>query len=824
MPRADPAQWETRQKQPCDTQALDRDAFRECLRKLVQKQGRITRVDSTEDEKGKSFVAWGYCTACSTGCTSKWRFRTLASEEPHIVWECQGKCAEEPAAEARKRHCQRLVHLAPMQAKAQCISESLPPAEMPSLHDLRKARKNQLAKDNGKDFSLDVSGDWLRFLQDAPNDHESLGPAKFVYLPLKGEAPWLPLGLALADPPVPVEGSTLMVSKNFLDVTRKLLATGHRQTKSVLCCVDATYKISVTGWAVLVIGLPNKHGCDRQDNKVPRSELVPIALGWLPTESKASLMCAMITCMDYYQTHGIDLRQSISAFMVDGGVGALSALAQVFPKLPLRRDLRHILVNCRGLSPDIAPMVFRTYLAGEVNFAAFLPTRLSFHLFWEQILAELAVAKRFALLTWIRTCLLSLQDGMWTAAWQGGLCSSCVPGYTTACGNQGLERFNLSMKQGLPDNYSAMSLTTVAPRLEAAVRTVFCQKAWVHEESEEVRDWQPEAAYAQPCRELLFGSPLQSDRLAWEEDRQRKQPSAFKFWQQCPANFVETQERCVWNGWKASGFFTFHQDLPSEVIDGDTHAAFTALLRAEDHATAWQALEALSLLKKDNSFPDGRLKLANFRALMTNLCVVFPLVKKQFGVQAVCTCITFMKLGSCCHELLVRYFQGDSAIRMAPMSAMTSSSSATLLETEDELRTSKRKGRPPSLPSRSAWLTMSNLWKRVEAQREKKREAKNEKREAAWLLFKHGADTEAEPVQTLRGQERELVLLKIAEKLADDAFNVRCLAWRPSSWILKIPGTVFHLDALRLCFTTTTSSSRLCDLASSSSGRTTSSS
>ena len=136
--------------------------------------------------------------------------------------------------------------------------------------------------------------------------------------------------------------------------------------------------------------------------------------------------------------------------------------------------MRHILVNCRGLSPDIAPMVFRTYLAGEVNFAAFLPTRLSFHLFWEQILAELAVAKRFALLTWIRTCLLSLQDGMWTAAWQGGLCSSCVPGYTTACGNQGLERFNLSMKQGLPDNYSAMSLTTVAPRLEAAVRTVFC--------------------------------------------------------------------------------------------------------------------------------------------------------------------------------------------------------------------------------------------------------------------------------------------------------------------------------------------------------------
>lgn len=121
MPRADPAQWETRQKQPCDTQALDRDAFRECLRKLVQKQGRITRVDSTEDEKGKSFVAWGYCTACSTGCTSKWRFRTLASEEPHIVWECQGKCAEEPAAEARKRHCQRLVHLAPMQATTEKI-------------------------------------------------------------------------------------------------------------------------------------------------------------------------------------------------------------------------------------------------------------------------------------------------------------------------------------------------------------------------------------------------------------------------------------------------------------------------------------------------------------------------------------------------------------------------------------------------------------------------------------------------------------------------------------------------------------------------------
>ena len=40
---------------------------------------------------------------------------------------------------------------------------------------------------------------------------------------------------------------------------------------------------------------------------------------------------------------------------------------------------------------------------------------------------------------------------------------------------------------------------------------------------------------------------------------------------------------------------------------------------------------------------------------------------------------------------------------------------------------------------------MSNLWKRVDAQREKKREAKNEKWEAAWLLFKQGADTAVEP-------------------------------------------------------------------------------
>ena len=78
------------------------------------------------------------------------------------------------------------------------------------------------------------------------------------------------------------------------------------------------------------------------------------------------------------------------------------------------------------------------------------------------------------LLAWVRGSLL-VWDGFWSAPWQAGMSTGAIPGYTTLCGNQALERCNGILKKNLPVSYTSMSLAGVSPRLEASFRTLCCQ-------------------------------------------------------------------------------------------------------------------------------------------------------------------------------------------------------------------------------------------------------------------------------------------------------------------------------------------------------------
>lgn len=147
---------------------------------------------------------------------------------------------------------------------------------------------------------------------------------------------------------------------------------------------------------------------------------------------------------------------------------------QILPKAEVRRDLRHILQNCRALDNEHAALPVRRYLAGEIYLSAFLPTQWCFHLFWEQVMSEFALANHNQILNWIRGCLLASSNGLWKAPWQAGLSTNCLPGYTPVDGNQPLERLNSTMKNTLPDKFHLMALSDVAHRCEASMRTIFC--------------------------------------------------------------------------------------------------------------------------------------------------------------------------------------------------------------------------------------------------------------------------------------------------------------------------------------------------------------
>lgn len=231
-----------------------------------------------------------------------------------------------------------------------------------------------------------------------------------------------------------------------------------------------------------------------------------------------------------------------------------------------------------------------------------------------------------------------------------------------------------------------------------------------------------------------------------QEDAQRKQPPACKFLEHCPSNFCETAKQFHWQGWDVTGYMTWPTDLPSQAIDQETHDGFANLLMATSHETAWAALKELSLVKADDRYPDGRLSLVAFRALMTSLCMVFILSRRQRGCTAICTCFAFTKHGTCCHELLSRYLHGDKVIVLCPMSALTEKNADDLQAADEEFRVAKRSGRPADLPRQSAWHTMKNIMARMTQRQSKKKEAKDEVRDAQWKLFRQGISSESRKI------------------------------------------------------------------------------
>lgn len=104
-------------------------------------------------------------------------------------------------------------------------------------------------KTHGPSFGQDASQAWLDFLEEQSRKSEGVGrePASFSYIPLQGEADWLPVAVAAHDGYKPVTGSVMMVSENAVALTRAMVQQGQRSSGRCTLHLDTTYKISVTG-------------------------------------------------------------------------------------------------------------------------------------------------------------------------------------------------------------------------------------------------------------------------------------------------------------------------------------------------------------------------------------------------------------------------------------------------------------------------------------------------------------------------------------------------------------------------------------------------
>jgi hypothetical protein len=86
--------------------------------------------------------------------------------------------------------------------------------------------------------------------------NEDRRPQSFDWYKLVTQAMWMPLALLQADPPQPCEGTVMLMSKNQVEICRRILRRGQNGTGTVLMAIDATWKISSEGAIARAAQLP----------------------------------------------------------------------------------------------------------------------------------------------------------------------------------------------------------------------------------------------------------------------------------------------------------------------------------------------------------------------------------------------------------------------------------------------------------------------------------------------------------------------------------------------------------------------------------------
>ena len=127
---------------------------------------------------------------------------------------------------------------------------------------------------------------------------------------------------------------------------------------------------------------------------------------------------------------------------------------------------------------------------------------------------------------------------------------------------------------------------------------------------------------------FVNGDWLQTERMPWEGKRQWKVPTAARYLEYAPSNYM-TKELLEFGGMRVRSVTLMPFDSPDWNIDPDTFEAMCGLVLAKSVDQALTFLSKLGAVRKD-----GRVSLSHFHSLMTNLCFVF-----QTGQHdCCCTC------------------------------------------------------------------------------------------------------------------------------------------------------------------------------------------
>ena len=301
--------------------------IREFLRDWIQDshgKGKIIKIVAGPNG---TFCAHGQCTR-ELQCQQKWKWSQTADV---VTWFVQGDHAPASDRVAQMGHADRLAHLPPLQARAQLMSEHLDAPQAPSLADLDRARRRLLRRKTPA-TTPDVADAWVQVLQRHIAGNPDRKPHEMLYYNLICQADWLPLELDTKA----TQGSCLFLSKNMLGIAQKVLEEGHRAQHKITLLLDATYKLCINDWALVIAGAANKH--IGQKEHLPCTECVPLAYAWVPKENFDCLGAFLVTLCEIYAQHNVPLRTKLAAVMVDGHKGGESAIRQA-RKLTLRQLL-----------------------------------------------------------------------------------------------------------------------------------------------------------------------------------------------------------------------------------------------------------------------------------------------------------------------------------------------------------------------------------------------------------------------------------------------------------------------------------------------------
>ncbi|CAE7348001.1 unnamed protein product [Symbiodinium sp. CCMP2592] len=650
--------------------------------------------------------------------------------------------------QAKLRHAERVKHLVPLRALAQLLSEGVPNEEMPDEAQLAKAHRRCITAKGSKRKIDATSGDlpaWLEFLEmqfslrEAKSGHE----LKYWAAELREDDSFLPLSalvqLAQADEKV-TPGTAVMRSDKMMDMAALVLRT----CPPVLLC-DVTYKISSSGWGLALFALASQH-LDAH-TAWPASQAVVLGAAWVPKENYTSWLAALATVYRIYLP--LRLHEKVRVVMFDGTTGGEKAVKFLLPDVLLARDVRHVQANVKkhSASSSSTPLAVRDYLASQVLFSAALPTQTLFTILWDEVLNSLCGRPDMQAYLSQHVLQRHATKDVWEAPWWAGFGSGLKGGFTTLTSFQALERMNQTLKSSLPSNFHLLSIQDVSERIERLYSTwcrprkgfqaIYRKRRWIDPATGDIQPGQIaprlEAlvySCAAPRRQskqdqltdpdkvvprFVNGDWLQTERMPWEGKRQWKVPTAARYLEYAPSNYM-TKEIQEFGGMRVRSVTLMPFDSPDWHIDPDTFQAMCGLVLAESVEQALTFLAKLGAVRKD-----GRVSLYHFHSLMTNLCLVFQ------------TGRIYARCGSCPHELFTRWRLGDQRVVVARMAQFVRANAPVDIVHANEVLRQEILVR--QLPRRSAWLTLAKIQERLQRLRERRQQKKKEREQQLLKLY-----------------------------------------------------------------------------------------